>query len=119
MSRTLRIVFTLAFCLLLVSGVGCTRNRTRTRLSGTVLTNGQPVKAGRVTFTPLNGGRAYSDTLTGGRFSVRSRSNLPGGDYSVTIQYASTAGGRGHDRTHTERVTLTGFGKDVFTFHVK
>jgi hypothetical protein len=121
MRKTARILFGFTFCLLLVCGAGCMRNRTRTRLSGTVLMNGgQPVKVGRITLTPAGGGKTYSDSITNGRYSVRSRYSLPGGEYTVTIQYCgSPQGNTGFDRTHTDRISLMGFGKDTIDFRVR
>lgn len=122
MRKTLRVLFVITFSLLLIGGgVGCTRNRTRTRVGGMVLKeSGQPVKIGEIKFTQVNGGKTYTDPISSGRYSIRSRYSLPAGDYTVTIRYSSSPKGEtGFDRTHTERVTLLGLGKDSITFRVK
>jgi hypothetical protein len=119
MRKTLRVLFVITFCLLLVGGgVGCTRNRTRTRVSGLVTVDGQPAKVGRVTFTPVGGGKTYSDTIFNGRYAVRSRYSMPPGEYTVRVETSSTGSSRGgYDRQMTDKVAIGGFGRDTYDFY--
>ncbi len=119
MSRTARTLIAVCVCLFLVAGVGCRSGKTRTRVSGTVTAAGQPVKAGRITFRPVGGGPAFTDTISAGRYGIRRRSPLPAGRYDVTIEYSTTGTGRGgYDRQGTDRVSLGGFGRDAIDFTV-
>ncbi len=121
MRQTLRILCTVAFCMLLVGSVGCTRGRkSRTRLSGEVTAAGQPVSVGRITFRPASGlGTYYSGAIQNGRYAVRGRRTMPAGVYDVTIDHSSSGSSRGgYDRHHTERVTLAPFGRSI-DFQVK
>jgi hypothetical protein len=120
MSKTVRLLTALGLCLLLTAGVGCTRNRNRVRVSGEVTFAGQPVKVGRITFTPVGGGKGYSDTIHNGRYSVRSRTPMASGDYTVTIQCSSNGSSRGgFDVTRTERVTVAPLGRPAIDFDLK
>lgn len=121
MRKTLRVLFVITFSLLLIGGgVGCTRNRIRTRVSGLVLASGHPVKAGRITFSQAGGGKTYTDTIVDGRYSVRSRYSMPPGEYTVRVETSSTGNSRGgYDRQMTDKVTITGFGRDSYDFYLK
>jgi hypothetical protein len=120
MGKTTRILFTVAFCLLLVSGVGCTRKRNRVRASGEVTVGGQPAKVGRITFTPVGLGSTYSAAISNGRYAIRSRSSVMAGEYTVRIETSSTGSSRGgYDRSYTDTVTLGGFAGKSHDFHLK
>lgn len=120
MRQTLRVMFVVSFCVLLVSGIGCTRSRRiKTRASGDVTVNGQPLTVGKITFRPTAGGQTYTDTITRGRYAVRSRSSMPAGQYEVTIDYSSRNDTRGgFDRHHTEHVTVGPLGTHHTDFHL-
>jgi hypothetical protein len=120
MRQSLRILFTVAFCVLLIGGIGCTRKtrRTQTRASGTVTANGRPVPVGKITFRPTNGvGKSHTDIIHNGYYSVRSRYTMPAGEYDVTID-SSSKDGLGGDRHHTERVTVGPLGTHHIDFHL-
>lgn len=120
MSKTVRLLTALGLCLLLTAGVGCTRNRNRVRVSGDVTYLGQPVKAGRITFTPAGGGKAYTDTIYNGRYSLRSRIPMSSGEYTVTIECSSSGSSRGgFDVTRTDKVTVGPLGRPSFDFDLK
>lgn len=121
MWKTTRILFVVAFAVLLATGVGCTRNRKiRTRASGTVTVDGHPAKVGRITFTQVGGGKSYSDTITNGRYGVRSRYPMTPGEYDVRIECSSTGSSRGgYDRHWTERVSVGGFVSTHRDFHLR
>jgi len=122
MCKTARILIAVAFAVLLVAGSGCGRidGRSRARVSGAVTKNGQPVKAGQVTYTPVGGGTSYTDPIYSGRYSIRSRFPLSPGKYRATVQYSCTGSSRGgYDLQHTETVTVSGTGWDYIDFRVK
>lgn len=121
MRKTLRVLFVITFSLLLLGGVGCSRSgKSRTRVSGLVTVDGRPAKVGRVTFTPVGGGRAYSDSISGGRYAVRNRYSMPPGEYTVRVECSGDGTGRGgFDRQMTDKVAITGFGRDTYDFYLK
>ena len=93
MWKTARPLTAVAFCLLPLAGVGCTRSgKVRTRVSGTVTAAGKPLKHGRITFRPVAGGKSYSAGIHAGEYRVRSRTRLPAGEYDVTVEYSSGPG---------------------------
>lgn len=120
MSKSVRLLTALGLCLLLAAGVGCTRNRNRVRVSGDVTYLGQPVKAGRITFTPVGGGKAYTGSIYNGRYGLRSYTPMASGDYTVTMELSSSGGSRGgFDVNRTEKVTVAPLGRPVFDFDLK
>jgi hypothetical protein len=119
MRQSLRILFTVAFCVLLVGGIGCSRSHTaHTKLSGRVTAAGTPVPLGRVTFQPIDGGTTYTQAIRNGSFTVSSRYPIPPGQYDVTLEYSGNSR-VGFARRHTERVTVGPLGRNTFDFHLK
>jgi hypothetical protein len=107
-----RILFAVTFCLLLIGSVGCTRSRkSRVRAGGEVTVAGQPVKQGRISFTPTGGGTKYSGTVRNGRYTIRGRSTMPAGQYTATVEYAGGGVGRGYDTTRSQTVAVGGLGR--------
>ena len=82
-----RIVQALACVLTLLLWVGCYEDGARVPVSGTVTQDGQPVKAGKITFAPAEGtkGPAAGTLIENGRFRIPASEGPGTGDYVISV----------------------------------